>query len=185
MKLSHILSAWWAFIGCVPTVYTHGVPNLVQVEPGFYRSGQITTAEGWQYMRSLGVTDSIKLNFDSEGTDDGALAVGIVVHKFSIQPEGDKDVFDNLLNTFVKPDRNLLNQALQTTHDIKQAGGVPLVHCTHGHDRTGEFVGMWRVEDDNWTVDEAYDEMIRLGYHKSLIGLDLVWNEFAKEHEQD
>ena len=40
---------------CSPTVTSHGVPNLVQVEPGIWRSGQ-PTADGWVYLKSLGVT---------------------------------------------------------------------------------------------------------------------------------
>ena len=38
---------------CSPMVYTHGIPNFSQVGPSVYRSGQISSDEGWAYIRTL------------------------------------------------------------------------------------------------------------------------------------
>ena len=62
---------------CSTMIYTHGVPNLIQVRPDVWRSGQPVSLDQWQYLASLGVRHSLKLDFDSEGTDDLARLAGI------------------------------------------------------------------------------------------------------------
>lgn len=61
--------------GCITMKYTHGVPNLAQVDEGVWRGGQPTDV-GWKYLKSLGVTNVVKLNL---GKDDEAEAVGLKV----------------------------------------------------------------------------------------------------------
>ena len=161
--------------GCSPTVYVHGVPNLVLVRDGLWRSGQPTTQADWEYLKGVGITQVVKLNFESEGTDNGAIAAGLTVHYLGIEPSGDKDIFSNITNTFVKPDENMLVQA----ETVIQAGGGVLVHCTHGQDRTGEVIGRSRVIDDNWSKDEAYTEMLNNHFHSSLHGLHEAWENFS------
>jgi protein tyrosine/serine phosphatase len=170
-----------ALFGCSPAVYTHGIPNLVQVEPRIWRSGQPTTAEQWQYLKSIGITRVVKLNFQSEGSDYGATAAGMTVHILSIQPEGDKDIFDNILNTFVKPDPARLVE-IETA--IELGGGV-LVHCTHGQDRTGLAIGRYRVLYDGWSKDAAYAEMLANNFHPSLHGLHESWEDFEPSVQGD
>lgn len=165
-----IIALCLAALACSPTVYTHGVPNLVMVETGLWRSGQ-PTAEGWAYLQSLGIRTVVKLNFDSEGSDDGARALGMTVHELSIQPEGDKDVFDNLVNTFVAPDASRIASA----EAVIAAGGAVLVHCSHGQDRTGIVIGIHRLEHERWSKQAAYGEMIAHHFHPELNGLHEFW----------
>lgn len=163
-------------VACSPTtVVTHGVPNLSQVEANLWRSGQITTQEGWQWVYSLGVRHDVKLNFASEGSDDGATAVGITVHTCSIEPN------ENLLHTVKPPDATQILEALR----VIRAGGGVLVHCTHNWDRTGLVIGEHRVLDDHWTPSDAYKEMLRLGFHEQLIGLHHAWDDFVHEYERN
>lgn len=163
-------------VACNPkTIITHGVPNLSQVEANLWRSGQITTQEGWQWVYSLGVRHDVKLNFASEGSDDGAIAVGITVHTFSIEPD------ENLLHTIPEPDTSQIEKAL----GVIRAGGGVLVHCTHNWDRTGIVIGEHRVLDDHWTPSDAYAEMLRMGFHESLIGLHKAWKDFVHQYEAD
>lgn len=150
------------------------IPYFYEVRPGLWRSGQPTTAEHWQKLKDLGVTRVVKLNFEAEGSDDGARAIGLIVYELSIQPEGDTDKLDALLNTFVRPDPELLAEAER----VIQLGGGVLVHCTHGWDRTGYVVGQSRVIDDHWTKDDAYDEMIVQGFHPLLRGLREAWEDW-------
>ena len=164
-----------SLLGCASTTtYVHGIPNLSQVGPGIWRSGQPTSADQWLYLKSLGITKVIKLNMDGEGSDDGARAAGLTVYELGIEPEGDKDVFDNILNTFVKPDPNKVDEA----EAIIEVGGGILVHCTHGQDRTGIAIGLHRVLHDHWTKDAAYQEMIKHGFHPELHGLHEFWENF-------
>ena len=158
-----------------PTTYVQGVPNLVEVAPGLWRSGQPTTRAQWETISALGVKHVIKLNFEHEGSDVGALAFGMIVHTLSIQPEGDTNVIDEIADTFVPPDAENLRKAL----DIIGTGDAVLVHCTHGQDRTGLVIGMWRVKALGWTRERAYAEMLANNFHPILHGLHEFWEEGA------
>lgn len=168
-------------LGCSPTVTQHGVPNLYQVDGGVWRSGQITTKEGWQYV--LSVTHAkrlhvIKLNYEAEGSDAIAIDMGIDVHAFPLQPEGDQDIWDDVANAFKRPDARFVNYA-----ELLLAGATPddvwLVHCTHGQDRTGYVIGRHRVLHDGWTKRKAYEEMLTYHFHPELHGIHEAWEEFT------
>jgi protein tyrosine phosphatase (PTP) superfamily phosphohydrolase (DUF442 family) len=170
-----VLVLFGAVVGCTPAaVITHGVPNLAVVEPGVWRSGQ-PTPEGWTYLYSLGVRHVVKLNMDSEGDDGPGELLGMSVHHIGIQPEGDKDIFDNVINTFVRPDPEMLSKALI----VVKAGGGVLIHCTHGQDRTGLLVGMLRLQE-GITKNKAYAEMLAHGFHPELHGLQEFWENLPK-----
>src|SRR5437763_12301140 len=81
-------------VSCSKTTYTNGVLNLVHVEPGLWRSGQPIAASEWVYLKGQGVHHVVKLNFDSEGSDRDATAIGRDLHLPSSEPEGDNDIFD-------------------------------------------------------------------------------------------
>lgn len=152
-------------VACAPLTTTNGVPNLVQVDPGVYRSGQPdNTTASWGYLRSLGITRDVKLNFESEGSDSAASVSGIAITYLPIQPDGD------LVTIIDEPDTASIFAAAEAMH----AGGGVLVHCTHGQDRTGLAVGVYRVLYDGWSKDKAWDEMISRGFHVELVGL-LAW----------
>jgi protein tyrosine/serine phosphatase len=171
------MSLWtWikAVLGLANNTTTNGVQNLAQVEPGVWRSAQPVTAADWSYLKSLGINKVVKLNFESEGSDSGAAAVGVQVITLSIQPEGDQDLWDNVKNTFVAPNAQALAAAVTV---LGERVGV-LVHCTHGHDRTGLAVGMHRVVNCKWTKDAAYQEMLKMGFHPELHGLQEFWESF-------
>ena len=167
-------------IGCSPMVYSHGVPNLVEVGPGLWRSGQPTNDEvSWEYLRSFaGITDVVKLNFGSEGSDSSASFVGIEVHSIPIQPAGDKDVIVSFVGTFVHPDIATLDTIERLIEVLVSNGRIVLVHCTHGQDRTGLVVGRYRVLHDHWTKDVAYLEMRQNNFHASLHGLHDYWEDW-------
>jgi len=159
---------------CSPTVYTHGIPNLVKVDTNVWRSGQPTAIDQWQYLKSLGITQIVKLNFTTEGSDSIASSIGMKIHTLSIQPEGDKNLFDNIAKSFVRPD----TKKLDTAEQIIESGVGILVHCTHGQDRTGLIIGRYRVIHDKWTKDSAYSEMLKNHFHPILHGLKESWENF-------
>jgi len=145
---------------CSSTTYTHGVPNLVQVDTGVWRSGQPETPEAWAYLKSLGIKRVVKLNF--EGSDDGARSIYL-----PIEPNGD------VVTVLEKPNAAHVDAAVAA---LALRNGV-LVHCTRGLDRTGEIVGIYRVRSDHWKKSAARREMLARGYHPELIGLDEYWED--------
>jgi len=153
-------------LSCSPTTYTHGVPNLAEVDNGLWRSGQPTTLEAWTYLHSIGVKHVVKLNFESEGSDALAEKVGIDVTTLSIEPNGD------VVTIFDPPNEGRVVVA------ISLLGPGWLVHCSHGQDRTGYVVGRYRVERDGWTKGDAYHEMLDHHFHPELPGLHEAWEDF-------
>jgi hypothetical protein len=147
-------------------VYTSGVPNLARVDApsNVWRSGQVTTPEGWVYLRSLGVKHVVKLNAESEGSDQGALDAGMDVTYLPIEPEG------GFFSIFKAPDTESIRLA---AHLLVRPD--TLVHCTHGQDRTGIAVGAYRMLVDGWHKSSAWHEMIDHNYHWELPALTAWW----------
>jgi hypothetical protein len=162
--------------------YVHGVPNLVRVDDNVYRSGQISTAEGWDSIATLAAgrrVHVLKLNFDSEGTDDLALARGFEVEVFAIEPQGDQDYWNDLVGAFTAPDAAIVARAdALLAQAATHPGDLYLVHCTHGQDRTGYIIGRYRVLRDGWTKVRAYREMLARNFHPELHGLHEAWEQF-------
>lgn len=145
------------------------IPNLKSVDEdkAIWRGGQPVTADDWQLLKSKGVTSVIKLNSDGGPTDlgampdDGALDIGLSLYKV---PMG-------LLTQIVAP--------LKAAQDIEQAIWfiVPgtFIHCSHGQDRTGLAVAMWRHKVCGWSKEAAQAEMLANGFHEALLGLWVAW----------
>lgn len=171
-------------IGCSPVAYQHGVPNLAQVDANIWRSGQITTAEGWDYIAQLAAgrtIDIVKLNYDAEGSDRIAIDRGWNVHYLPIQPEGDQDWWDDALAMFKRPDPVSIDNAVIVliACQVEPAKRFCLVHCTHGQDRTGLVIGKYRVLEEGWSKRAAYAEMLAHHFHPELYGLHETWEEFS------
>lgn len=184
MKHKIILFAAIMVAACAPTTLTHGIPNYAVVDqtaagdPYVVRSGQITTQEGWNYLAQVAhgrKVHVLKMNFPAEGTDDPAVAMGFDVQVLSIIPED-----YHPLDVFSPPDGQKIAAAKSQLLYCKLHPDTDLcdVHCSAGHDRTGEVVGEYRVDDDGWTKDAAYKEMLARGYHPELHGLHERWENY-------
>lgn len=146
--------------GCAPTL-THGIPNLVQIEPGLYRGGE-PTAVGWAYLRAQGVRTVVQLDYDNERPSGVAPPASMLLKRFSMPPNDGDDLFRG-------PSVELLIMAADAL-----APGV-FVHCRHGQDRTGAVVATYRRVHDHWTKKAALAEALRLGFHIELFGLLHAW----------
>ncbi|WP_155510414.1 tyrosine-protein phosphatase [Pseudomonas fluorescens] len=57
------------------------------------------------------------------------------------------------------------------------------VHCSHGKDRTGLVVALYRVAHNNYCKDNAYKEMNDYGHNRLLFGLkNVLYSDDVKEH---
>ena len=45
------------------------------------------------------------------------------------------------------------------------ANGVVYVHCAGGRHRTGSMIAVYRMTRDGWTLDQAYDEMLKYDFY--------------------
>lgn len=67
-------------------------------------------------------------------------------------------------------DRNDLLAVMQTIQKAEQNNQKVLVHCYHGSDRTGASIAMYRIIFQNWSTDDALNEMKHGGY-----GFHPIW----------
>jgi tyrosine-protein phosphatase SIW14 len=136
------------------------IPNVSQVDTdNIWRGGQ-PDDEGWNLLKSMGITHVIKLNEESEGTDIAAQALGMAVLSFPI------NLLEQVLTEPTK--RTIFDAVNQITENT-------FVHCEHGEDRTGLVVAAWRVMFRHWAKEDAEDEMLEHGFHKLLLGLWEYW----------
>ncbi|MGA2781108.1 MAG: tyrosine-protein phosphatase [Smithella sp.] len=145
------------------------IPNFREVDPGIYRGSQPKTPEDWAYLQSKHIKTIIKLDLESEGSDDEAVRLGLMVVDASGPPSNITDFWEA-----PKPER--IRLAIQT---LENESLRPIyVHCLHGHDRTGLVVGLFRVLHDHYTKLEAFNEMCENNFHWQFPGLFEVWKNF-------
>ena len=141
------------------------IPNFCAVDEAqrIFRGGQPGDMD-WLLLKGLGVEQVIKLNEDSEGSDEGALNVGMQLYKVQIP------LVEQLI---IKPTFDYLNDA------VGFIGPGTFIHCEHGQDRTGLVCALYRLWICKWPKAQAEEEMLRIGFHKALWGLWSAW-ELAK-----
>ncbi len=83
------------------------------------------------------------------------------------------------LNSYMQPDDQTIDQILAI---LTRAQAPVLVHCYHGEDRTGLVIGLERVFIEGWTAQKAYDEMLSMGFHQILFGLDQYFHDKVRGH---
>jgi tyrosine-protein phosphatase SIW14 len=140
------------------------VPNLRIVSPAnaIFRGGQPTTPQAWATLVTLGVSNVVKLNYESEGSDSEATQLGLKVYRFPM------DLEHQILE---KPDPLLVSNA------VAAISPGSFVHCEHGQDRTGVVIACYRVWHDHWPKSQASLEMQTNGFHSFLLGLADFWED--------
>jgi hypothetical protein len=188
MKLSILLfTLTLAVCGCSTHPTVHGIPNFAPVDPTnhIYRGAQPAGAEGWTYLKSLGVTNVVKLNLKSEGSDDLAekLEMRVCYRPITIESQ-----------VGWPPDARLTNEYIDGTLAVIVPG--TFFHCGSdkrtrskldrelnsqgGQDRTGLICGCYRVRKQGWSKARAQQEMESFEFHKELHGLWDFWEDEVK-----
>jgi len=144
--------------------------NLSRVAPTLWRSAQPAPSD-WPELYTAGIRQSVKLDTEQEGTEDGAMQAGLSVVWCAIEPVDAGSILQMAKAIFVRPSDDIIDRALAA-----MASRTPtLVHCLYGNDRTGILVGFYRVLVQGWSRARAWDEMILQGFHPELLGLDDEW----------
>jgi protein tyrosine/serine phosphatase len=156
-RISIVFAIALACTGC-SSVSTGPVPNLRVVSSGVFRSGQPTVKDWTGLHDVLGITRDLKLN---SGVDWGAAQADVCV------------VYDPI--SFWRQMIGPTDEQIQTAVLAIRNDGT-LIHCTHGQDRTGLIVGIYRREIQGWSKEAAYAEMKANGFHWELVGLWWYWH---------
>ncbi len=167
-----VFSLSWAVIGqaaerpqkwAVP-VQSRYLKNVFQLDPKVYRSAQ-PSQMGFKDAKRLGITDVLNLR-DNHTDESGAKDLGLTLHQIKI--EADEVNQQEIINAL---------------WIIRFAKGPVLVHCWHGSDRTGAVCAMYRIVFNNWSKEEAIDEMVSggFGYHKMYTNIVQLIREVDTE----
>jgi len=61
---------------------------------------------------------------------------------------------------------------------LEDQSNYPLfIHCKLGEDRTGLIVALYRVLDQKWAAQDAYQEWVQDGFHVYLKGLSSYFTQ--------
>lgn len=131
------------------------ITNFGMVSPGIYR-GALPVRNHVQFLKERGIKtiltlDGNKRQIAAEKAIGAALRIPVVSIPMSF---------------FWRPRSHQVNAALALIRDRRNH---PIyVHCHGGKDRTGLIIGLHRVENEGWSPEAAFNEMLRYGFHEEL-----------------
>jgi hypothetical protein len=137
------------------------IKNFAEVAPGIYRGGAPDDA-GTDYLASIHVKTDIDLeafrwfNIIDEKGDDKSDDIHFVSEGLWSLP----GIF-----SYIQPPitNGKINKILSIMTDETQK--PVYVHCEKGEDRTGMVIGLYRVLVQKWAPEDAWNEMLKFGYH--------------------
>ncbi|MBI3343774.1 MAG: dual specificity protein phosphatase family protein [Gammaproteobacteria bacterium] len=147
------------------------IPNFHQVNRNLFRGGR-PRAEGVQQLAQMGVRTIVNLErglFEKEPSE-------VKKEREWAQRAGMKFIHVPL-HPFIAPSRQQIEQVLALITD--PANQPVFVHCDRGSDRTGVVIAAYRIRVEGWSVQRAYEEMMRYGHNRWLIGWKTVLENFG------
>jgi uncharacterized protein (TIGR01244 family) len=144
------------------------IDNFARVSDNYYRGAQ---PEGRDYadLAALGVKTVIDLQADGDQQEaDFVAAAGM---KFFRIP----------LTTRTRPEPDAIARFLSLVND--PANQPVFVHCRGGHHRTGIMTAVYRMTNDGWTAERAYEEMQQYGFGPAFLHATL--KSFVYEYVAD
>jgi len=137
------------------------IDNFGRVGPTYFRGAQ---PEGRDYgdLAALGVKTIINLTSDDAQANEEAMAGQAGLKYFQIA-----------MTTHEPPTPAQLAEFLRIVND--PASQPVYVHCVGGRHRTGVMTAAYRITQDGWTSDQAFQEMKHYKF-----GADFLHPEFKK-----
>lgn len=167
------------------TPSTVDVPNLHRLNANVWRSAQPETAEQWRELRAQMGADHpivIKLNCETEGSDNLGRLEGFDVRQVCIEPRTDFiGLLDAAKGALRRPGAETMREIEAILTDECTVNKC-LIHCVHGMDRTGLVSAMARVLLDGWSKDAAIKESQRIGM-RPFPGLLRFWHDWEPSSE--
>ena len=147
IALVGVFGAWYVIEGVMPNLFPKRFG--VVVEGALYRSGELTPAATRKVVRERGIRTIVDLGAHEPGTIEERRAIEVAeslgVTRVRLDLEGD-----------ARGDPNDYVRALRIVAD-PDAGPV-LVHCAAGSQRTGCAIGLFRMIEHGWTLEQVIDE---------------------------
>ncbi len=130
-------------------VNIEGVPNCHKVSENLYRGAQ-PSDEGMKQLKKLGIKTVVNLRTFHSDNDELK----------------DSNLDDELIR--MQPWRPEDKDVVRFLKIVTDPNKTPVfVHCQHGADRTGTMCAIYRIAVQDWTKDEAIEEMTKgnFGFH--------------------
>ena len=129
-----------------------GVPNAGQINDFLLRGAQPSN-QGLAELKKLGVTTVVNLRgWSHEVESERKQAESLGLRYLNIPVSG------------WSPPTN--EQVAQFLALLRSSPGQKIfVHCKYGEDRTGVMMAAFRIAENNWTVEQAIQEMDSFGFH--------------------
>lgn len=157
------------------STYTNGIRNLREVHPWLFRGGQ-PPVESFKTLYEMGVTTVVDLrDRTSEADKEKSLCKQFGMNLVKIP-----------LSHRTKPTKGQIDQFLKVVDTARQhtGKGSVFVHCEMGDDRTGCMVAISRMAFDDYSYQEAYEEMLHFGFHRHFDTLTSAVKEFAEQNKK-
>lgn len=135
------------------------IDNFGQIDATYYRGGQ-PSGHDYADLAALGVKTVINLTSDDAAADEPTLARQAGMKYFQIA-----------MTTHTTPTPAQLAQFLQIVSD--PSNQPVYVHCVGGRHRTGVMTAAYRMTENGWTSDRAFNEMKQYKF-----GSDFLHPEF-------
>ncbi len=139
-----------------PTLDGFPLDRFDRVAEGIYRSSQPSANALVALKTRYGLQTIIKLNHGSDAAPPGVR----VIH------EG--------LDALIEPSRATIDRILD---EIDHSPKPVLIHCTHGEDRTGLIVALYKLRHGE-KIESAYADMMRHRFHPYR-GIWRAWLRFV------
>jgi tyrosine-protein phosphatase SIW14 len=129
-----------------PRLELAGVENFHRVSEQLYRGAQ-PTAEGMKQLKKLGIKTIVNLrSFHSDRPEIGDTGLG----------------YEHIYMKTWHPEEKEVARFLQIVTDANRTPAF--VHCQRGADRTGTMCAIYRAAVEDWSKDEAIEEMTKGGF---------------------
>ncbi|MHC4555921.1 MAG: fused DSP-PTPase phosphatase/NAD kinase-like protein [Planctomycetota bacterium] len=133
-----------------------GVPNLHKVSEDLYRGAQ-PTAKGMRQLEKLGIKTIVNLRSFHSDRD---------------EIEGTGLAYEHIYMKTWHPEDEELVRFLNIVSNKKRT--PVFVHCQFGADRTGTMCAIYRIAVQDWSKDDAIEEMTKGGF-----GFHSIWKNLA------
>jgi protein tyrosine/serine phosphatase len=144
---------------------TLGIERFYEIVPGLFRGGRLDDAQ-----RSA-LKSRYKLRTILNIEDDKGAIKAEIAHARELGIE----VISIPLNGNKNPPEASMDRVEAIMADRSK---YPLyVHCKHGRDRTGMAFGIFRVNQQGWSQEAAYEEMIEKGFRPFFFKLEREFRE--------
>ena len=119
--------------------------NFFRLDEKVYRSAQ-PDRKGFEELKRLGIRNVLSFR-DHHADDRDAKGLGLTLYRVKMEAGEIKD-----------------EQVVDSLRIVRTTKGPIVIHCWHGSDRTGLISAMYRILYQNWSKEEAIEELMKGGY---------------------